>query len=589
MTIAQARSQVGSFWRDALEETVPPEFNPQQRSEYLARTADLESAANGMDYFLRPRYTRPLYFLAGIAGLILLIACANLASLMLARAAGRTHEMGVRGALGANRGRLARQLLTESLLLAVAGATLGLGFAWQSSVVLKNLITGNYAVPSTLNVSPDPRVLGFTAALAVLSGVLFGLAPVWQVARRMPAGALRENSRTLGNPAGRLGKGLICIQVATSVVLLMGAGLFVRSLAQISSIDSGLATQSVLDVQLFPRPHGYDNLDNFSYYSELLERVSSLPGVSGAGLSHFRPAGGYEWQESVSARSAATEPGLKADLAWVSPGLLETLDIRLLGGRAFNTQDTAHSPRVAILSQSLARRLFPAGTPIGRRVNIGAEPQWQNLEVVGIAAEARLYDIRNPNTLTAYVDALQAGDLLHWSELEVRAAHPAAVAGAVRNLVDSLGHEYVLSARTLEQVKNGALLNERLTALLAELFGALAVLLVATGLYGLMSYRVAGRTREMGIRLALGARPSAILWMVWRETLALVAIGLLAGIPAALLAAPLIAHMIYGLSAHDPATLAAVLFVVVAATAVAGYLPARRATHVDPMRALRDE
>jgi predicted permease len=456
--------------------------------------------------------------------------------------------------------------------------------------VLKNLITGNYAVPSTLNVSPDPRVLGFTAALAVLSGVLFGLVPVWQVARQMPVRALRQNSRTLGNPAGRFGKGLICTQVAASVVLLMGAGLFVRSLAQISSVNSGLATQSVLDVQLFPRPHGYDNLDNFSYYSELLERVSSLPGVSGAGLSHFRPAGGYEWQESVSASSASTDPGLKADLAWVSPGLLETLGIRLLGGRAFNTQDTAHSPRVAILSQSLARRLFPAGTPIGRRINIGAEPRWQSVEVVGIAADARLYDIRNPNTFTAYVDALQAGELLHWSELEVRtAAHPAAAAGAVRNLVDSLGHEYVLSARSLEQVKDGALMNERLTALLSELFGALAVLLVATGVYGLMSYRVAGRTREMGIRLALGARPSAILWMVWRETIALVTIGLLAGIPAALLAAPLIAHLIYGLSAHDPATLAAVLFVVLAATAVAGYLPARRATHVDPMQALRNE
>jgi hypothetical protein len=245
---------------------------------------------------------------------------------------------------------------------------------------------------------------------------------------------------------------------------------------------------------------------------------------------------------------------------------------------------------VAILSQSLARRLFPAGTPIGRRVNIGAEPQWQNVEVVGIAADARLYDIRNPNTFTAYVDALQAGELLHWSELEVRTAgHPAAVAGAVRILVDSLGHEYVLSARSLDQVKDGTLLNERLTALLAELFGALAVLLVSTGLYGLMSYSVAGRTREMGIRLALGARPSAILWMVLRETLALVTIGLLAGIPSALLAAPLIAHLIYGVSAHDPVTLAAVLFVVVAATAVAGYLPARRATHVDPMQALRHE
>ena len=590
VTLAQARSQVGSFWRAALEETVPPEFSAPQRSEYLARSADLESAANGMDYYLRAHLTRPLYFLAGIAGLILLIACVNLASLMLARAAGRNHEMGVRVALGASRGRLARQLLTESVLLSVLGATLGLGFAWQSSVALKNLITGNYAVPSTLNVSPDPRVLGFTAALAILAGVLFGLAPVWQVARRTPLAALRENSRTLANPAGRLGKGLICLQVATSVVLLMGAGLFVRSLEKLSSIDPGIATQGVLDLQLFPRPHGYDNLDNFTYYSQLLERVSSLPGVSGAGLSHFRPAGGYEWQESVAASSAPADPGMKADLAWVTPGFFEALSIRLMGGRAFNLSDNEHSARVAILSKSLARRLFPAGEALGHRVNIGADPKWQNLEVVGIAADARLYDVRNPNTFIAYVDALQVGDLLHWSELEVRtAAGPAAATGAVSNVVDSLGHEYVLSARTLGQVKDGALLNERLTAMLSELFGGLALLLVATGLYGLMSYSVAGRTREMGIRMALGARPAGILWMVWRETLALVALGLLIGIPAAWLAARLIAHMVYGLSPHDPLTFAAVLLVLVAVTTIAGYFPARRATRVDPLRALRHE
>ena len=590
VTLAQARAQIGSFWRAALEETLPSDYNAQQRAEYLATNPDPESAANGIDWFLRAHFTRPLYFLVSIAGLILLIACVNLASLMLARAAGRTHEMGVRVALGASRGRLARQLLTESVLLSALGAAVGFGLACWGSVALKNFVTGGYLVPSALNVNPDLRVLGFTAALAILTGILFGLAPVWRLARRSAAGALRENSRTLGNPAGRFGKGLICIQVALSLVLLMGAGLFIRSLEKLNSVDPGFQTQSVLDMQLFSRPHGYENLDNLSYYSELLQRVSRLPGVAGAALSHFRPTGGYEWQEAVSASPSSMVPGLRAGLAWVSPGFFETLGIRLMSGRDFNWQDNAHSPRVAILSQSLAGRLFPAEEAIGRRINIGAEPEWQNVEVVGIVTDTHLYSVRSRNTSTAYVNALQTEDFAHWSSLEVRAAgNPMAVAAAARNAVNGLSHEYVLMMGTLEQVKDQALSTERLTAMLSELFGGLALLLVATGLYGLMAYNVAQRTREMGIRMALGAPQASILWMVLRETLTLIMIGLAIGIPCALMAAKLIAHMLFGLSPHDPLTLGAVLLALVFATVLAGYLPARRATKVDPMVALRYE
>jgi predicted permease len=590
VTLAQARAQIGSFWQAALEETLPSDYNAQQRAEYLGTNPDPESAANGIDWFLRAHFTRPLYFLAGIAGLILLIACVNLASLMLARAAGRTHEMGVRVALGASGGRLARQLLTESVLLSALGAAVGFVLACWGSVALKNFVTRGYLVPSALNVNPDLRVLGFTAALAILTGILFGLAPVWQLARRSPAGVLQEDSRRLGNPPGRFGKGLISIQVALSLVLLMAAGLFIRSLEKLNSVDPGFQTQSVLDIQLFARPHGYENLDNLSYYSELLGRVSRLPGVAGAALSHFRPAGGYEWQEPVSASSSPTGPGTQAGLAWVSPGFFETLGIRLLSGRDFNWQDNAHSPRVATLSQSLAGRLFPSGDAIGRRINIGAEPEWQNVEVVGIVTDTHLYDVRSGNTSTVYVDALQAEDFAHWSSLEVRAmGNPMGVAAAARNAVDGLGHEYVLMMRTLAQVKDQALLNERLTAMLSELFGGLALLLVATGLYGLMAYNVAQRTREMGIRMALGAPQASILWMVLRETLILIIIGLGIGIPCALMAAKLIAHMLFGLSPHDPLTLGAVLLALILATAVAGYIPARRATKVDPMVALRYE
>ena len=590
VTLTKARGQVESFWRDALERTLPSDYNLKQRAEYLATTPDLESAANGIDYFLRAHFTRPLFFLMAIAGLILLIACANLASLMLARAAGRGHELSVRVALGASRGRLARQLLTESVFLSALGAMLGLGLACWGSATLKNLITARYLVPSTLNVSPDLRVLGFTAALAIFTGMLFGLAPAWRNARRSPVEGLHESSRTLGNPAGRLGKGLVCLQIALSLVLLMSAGLFIRSLEKLVAIDPGIETRSVLDVRLFARPHGYKNLDIFNYYSELVQRVSNLPGVAGASLSHFSPAGGYEWQQPVSASSSPTEPGIQADLAWVSPGFFETLRIGLLRGRDFNWQDKANSPRVAILSRNLAGRLFPAGDVIGRRINVGTDPKWQNVEVVGIVTDARLYDVRNPGTCIVYVDVLQDEVHLHWSGLEVRTAgNPTAVAAAVRNTVDSLGHEYVLSTRTLKQLKSEALLNERVTAMLSELFGGLALLLVATGLYGLMSFSVAQRTREMGIRMALGAHQAGILWMVQRETLILIIVGLAIGIPSALLAARLTAHMIFDLSPHDPSTIAAALLALISVALVAGYIPARRVTKVDPIVALRYE
>ncbi len=591
VTLAQARAQVGSFWHDALEETLPADYNPQQRAEYLVTTADLESAASGIDYSLRAHFARALYFLMAIAGLILLIACVNLASLMLARAAGRAHELGVRMALGASRGRIAHQLLTEGLLLSALGSALGLGLASWGSVTLKNLITADYLVPSTLNVSPDLRVLGFTLALAILTAILFRLAPTWRNARRSPAEGLRENSRNLGNPAGRLGKGLICVQIALSLVLLMGAGLFIRSLEKLVSVDPGIQTQSVLDVGLFSRPHGYENMDNFSYYSELVRRVSNLPGVDKAALSHFRPLAGYEWLESVSASASSVQSTIQASMAWVSPGFFKTLGITVLRGRDFNEEDNEHSPRVAILSQSLASRLFPGGQAIGQRINIGSDREGQNLQVVGIVKDSRLYNVRRPAACIAYVDVLQDGtNLAHWSVLEVRAAgNLTAVAAAVRKTVDSLGREYVLSIRTLEQVKNQALLNERVTAMLSELLGGLALLLMATGLYGLVAYSVAQRTREIGIRIALGAHKATVLWMVLRETLTLIAIGLAIGIPCALMSARLIAHMIFDLSPRDPLTLGAVLLAVIAATVFGGYVPARRATKVDPMVALRYE
>jgi predicted permease len=590
VTLAQARGQIESIWPQVVAASLPATYGLRQRTEFLATRVDVASAATGLDWFLRSHFTAPLYVLISIAALILLIACVNLASLALARAAARGHEIGVRVALGASRIRLARQLLTESLLLSTAGALAGLAVATWGSRALRDFIMHGYLVPSALAVNPDLRVLGFTAMLAVLTGVLFGLAPCWRAIHRDPSGILQHNAWTTGSGTGRLGRLLIITQVALSVVLLMGAGLFVRSLLKLHAVDPGFQSQGVLDVQLFPRPHGYDRIDNLSYYSQLLERIRSLPGVRAASLSHFRPGGGFEWQQSVSLSSSAPGEGVRADLTPVSPGFFATLGIRLRQGRDFNWQDNEHAPRVAILSRRLAQQLFSSGDAIGRHLRIGTEPQRQNVEVVGIAEDARLFDIRKPNVATVYVDVLQEGEYAHWSSLEVwTTGSPAAVAAAVRRAVDSFGHEYVLQTRPLREVLDRTLLNERLLAMLAAFFGALSLLLAALGLYGLMAYTVTQRTREMGIRMALGAQRRNVLWKVLREALWLVAVGMAVGVPAALAATRLIGHMLFGLAADDPATLAVASGALAAVGALAAYLPAHRATRIDPAVALRHE
>jgi predicted permease len=589
VTLDEARAQIASFWQYALAATLPPDYKAKQRGDYLATRSDLKSGSNGISWYLRPTFTRPLYILTVIAGLILLAACVNIASLMLVRTVARSHEIGVRIALGATRARLVRQLLTESLLLSAVGAAAGFALARWGSVKLKDFVTNGYLTPVSLTVKPDLRVLGFVTGLAVLTAILFGMAPVWITARRRPSESLEENSRTTGSSAGRFGKVLISGQVAISLVLVMAAGLFTRSLEKLNSVDPGFQAQRVLDLQLFPRPRGYEKLDNRAYYSDLIRRVLELPGVSGAAISHDPPLWGFEQRKVVSPGSPPSANGMRADIDWVSPGFFDTLSIPVFRGRDFTWQDNVHSTHVAIISRSLAHRLFPNSNATSQKINVGTDPKWQNVRVIGIVGDARLYDIRSPNTFAVYESALQAG-LLQEGSLDVRAeGSPTALAEAVRKVVNLRGREDVLTARSLRQVEARSLLDEHLTAMLSEAFGVLALLLIAIGLYGLMAYSVAQRTREIGVRMALGAQRHAILRMIMRETLATVMTGLMIGIPCALAASRLVRHMLFGLSPGDPLTLAAVSIVLICVASVAGYIPARRAANVDPMVALRHE
>jgi predicted permease len=590
VTIEQARAQLQSFWPDVLLAAASTQTPGLRRQTFLSMGLDVSSAARGMSTDLRDQFTRPLCVLAGIVGLILFVACVNLASLMLARAAARSHEMSVRVAIGASRVALVRQVLAESLVLSFAGALLSLAFAYWGSRLLVLLMTEGNAVPVSLNLSPDPRVLSLTISVAILTGILFGLAPAWRASREDPAAGLQQSTRSLSSGTGKLNKSLIITQVALSLVLLLGAGLFVRSFARLRSLDLGFQKESVLEITLYPRPGGYQNIDLNSYHKQLLARISGLPGVASVSFGDATIPSPQAWHDTVSPMTADSNTGsrLMANAASVSPGFFRTLGIPLLRGRDFVEADDQHHPHLAIVNSNLAERLFPNGDAIGKRIRFGFMPDYENIEIVGIARNARIFDIRDATTPVIFLSSLQypseqGGLLVRTKE------SPEAIEKTISREVESLGHEYVLLTRTVAQTINAELVQERVTAVLSAFFAALALLLASIGLYGLMSYTVTRRTREIGIRVAVGAQRQNVLWLVLRETLTLALLGITIGIPSAIAATNLIAKMLFGLSPSDLPTITAVSLLLLLVALFAGYLPARRASTIDPIVALRTE
>lgn len=590
MTLAAARADLETIWPAIRKAALPPDENEGGRINFLSRRLVVRPAAHGDDNELRTRFTRPLDTLMGISGLILLLACANLAGLMLARTAGRDREMSVRRALGAGRMRLARQMILEGILVAGVGACAGIALAWASCRALVAAMTANFSVPAVIDLRPDARILAFTIALALLTGVLFSLAPAWRATRQDPIGALHAGPRAAAG-TGFLGKFAVVTQLSLAMVLLFCAGLLVRSFMELVGVKTGYHSRGVLVAQLAPLPGDKAVLSNGVYWANVIRRIESLPGVISVAMGKVPGTGpGPQWKPSVAPAESATGSGFLADFADISPGYFRTLGMQIVAGRDFSWSDTAETARVGILSSSLARRLFPGGDALGRLVRIGPDPRLQKVEIIGIASDARLFNSRDPSLLNVYIAMSQDKQFDRWTAIETHTAGaPEALANPVHHVVTDSGHEFPVFFHSLDEIRSQAQVDERVTALLSGFFGGLGLLLAAVGLFGLVSYNVARRTREFGIRLALGAQTGHLSGIVLRETVVLGATGLGIGLAGGFGASRLIAGMLFGVDSHDVTTLAAVSLIFLAVALLAGYLPARRAAGIDPQAALRCE
>jgi predicted permease len=588
ISLEQARMQLEVIWPEVLAATVPPSLPPPRRAAYLTTRLGLKPAANGFS-FLRDRFTKPLHVLMGIAGLILLLTCGNLASLSLVRATSRRHEFTVRLAVGGGRLQILRQVLTESLLLAAIGALLGFLLAELATPFLAKFMWTGIGQLS-LNLAPDVRVLGFCITTALLTGILFGLVPAWRAVRQDPSIALHLGAQTLSRTSSRLGQSLVVAQVALSLVLLTAAFLFVRSLGKLRAVPLGFRTEDVLELDLMPKPGSSKEPQSTLYYEQLMQRIRALPGVLDVAMSHTGPGVGHETKATVGAKFARPEGEITAAFEVVTPRFFETMGLNLLHGRTINQQDDTKSPRVAIVTHALANRLFSkAGDSLGQTISVGEDPTRQNLQVVGVVSDARIQDLHDPLPLAVFVPTAQE-PRIQLLTLEVRTAGDLTpLTGGVREALEGFGRQYVLKMRTAQKVVDDSLVQERMTAMLAEFFGGLALLLAVIGLYSLTAYTVGQSTRAIGLRMALGSTPLRILWLVLRGTLLLTLGGIFIGVPCALGSARLIGHLLFGLSPYDAVALAVTSGTLITVGLLAGFVPAIRACSVDPMVALRHE
>ena len=557
-TLEQANAQLRVSSRGIFQATLPPNYPAANVKDYLKFKLEAVPAGSGV-LWLRSRYGDPLLLLLVTAGLVLLIACANLANLLLARATIRGHEIAVRLAIGASRGRLIRQLMTESLLLAAAGAALGLLLSGTLSRFLVAML-GTEGNPLFLDLDPDPRMLTFTAGLASLTCLLFGLMPALRATRISPGDAMKTSSRSLTGSRELFGlrQALVVSQVALSLVLLVGALLFSGSLRNLLAVDAGFQQNGVLIAEVDFSRFKIPSERRGAFKRDLLERIRALPNVYSAAEAGIVPLSGGGIDNNVWIDGSDPTRKLEPNFNWISGGYLKTMGMILLAGRDFDDRDTPTSPRVAIVNQSFAGRLGLGTNPVGKRFRREATPSEPELvfEIVGLIRDTKYYNLREEFRPIAFLSTSQDAHPDPFVQILVRSsASLADLTSGIRSAVAEISSTIGIDFRALETTIREGLLRERLMATLSGFFGLLAALIATIGLYGVMSYLVVRRTSEIGIRMALGVQPEDVLWMVLKEALVLTLSGIAIGLPCAMACAHFVSSLLFGLKGTDPASL----------------------------------
>ena len=569
----QALASLNLLFHQFVMAEAGPRITAEQERELAQKSLELASGSQRLNQ-LRKQFSFPLRILMSVVGLVLLIACANVANLLLARASTRQREIAVRLAIGAGRWRLVRQLLTESLLLAFAGGALGFSLAYWADAVLVRFLTVE------LNVRPNFQILGFAAAACFISGIVFGLAPALRATRADLTSALKQGSGVFGPK--RLDRLLVTAQVALSLLLLLGATLLVRSLQNLRHLDAGFNRNSVLLVSIDPTFTGYEGHRAAEFYKELLTQMEAIPSVRSATVATDVPLGGLSWFENITIPGSTARPEL-VSVDHVGARFFETFGIPILAGRDFGPQDNETAPKVIVINETLASYYFPRDNPVGKPTDLGT--------IVALVKDSKFESLRAKARPMAYRPFLQEPQSWQGKMLAIRTAGaPLQIAPLVRRAIWKIDSKVpVFGITSMAQQVDDSLRQERLFATLTSMFGLLGLLLVSIGLYGIVGYAVARRVNEIGLRMALGAKPANVLWLVMRESLRLVVAGVLIGVPMALASARWISALLFGLIPLDPSSLALSIVILLVFSAIAGYIPARKASGVDPMVALRYE
>ena len=596
MTLEKAQAGLQPLFHQILEmEVQQKEFakaSPFVKREFLKMHVELMPGATGRSN-LRDQYSKPLLALMAIVALVLLIACSNLANLLIARASARQKEIAVRLALGASRARLIRQLLAESLVLAGIGGALGVGLASLiDQALIAFLPTGS--TPLSLSSTPDWTMLGFTTLVSVLAGMVFGLVPALESTRPGLAVTLKDQaSAVLHSGPVRLRQGLVVGQVALSLLLVIGAGLFLESLRNLKYTNPGFDVHGLLSFSVEPTLNRYNPPWTFDYYRRLRDRLRAMPGIEHETLAMIPVLQSDEWDNWVTIEGYTPKQGETPDphMQYCSTGYFAAMRIPILLGRDFTIKDAAGAPKVGIINRRFASRYFAGVNPLGRHVGMGIDPGTKmDIEIVGVVGDTKYEDMNEEMPYELYIPYTQV-DFVSGMTVYLRThGDPANVFNTARRAVHEVDPAVPMyDLRTLDDQVEISLFIQRLLATLSTAFGGVSTLLAALGLYGVMAFMVTRRTREIGIRMALGADTGSVVWMVMREVLLLAATGIVIGMGAAWAATRFVQAQLFGIQATDRPTMAAAALGIVAVAALSGYLPARRATTIDPVRALRWE